>query len=246
MIVDFGALGLQVSVYRLQYPSALECMAHVYTQEISGDWVDAQFVKRFEPLVLARWKEVMEAEGRTDLLSGGKKAEDTAEFQYVKNHSLVQAVHQILGQLGQPGEVSESVTLIPFEAEMQISITPIQAEALLSQKMKGCIRDAVSQALQKAQQLMPDFSIDHVRVTGAASLHPVFRRLLAEQVGADSMYSFHPSIYRYCIFPMLCLDLYISPYAYFYTYNHWHLSEYLLSSPSLLSIYLFSLSPHQN
>ena len=106
MIVDFGALGLQVSVYRLQYPSALECMAHVYTQEISGDWVDAQFVKRFEPLVLARWKEVMEAEGRTDLLSGGKKAEDTAEFQYVKNHSLVQAVHQILGQLGQPGEVS--------------------------------------------------------------------------------------------------------------------------------------------
>ena len=187
MIVDFGALGLQVSVYRLQYPSALECVAHVYTQEISGDWVDAQFVKHFEPEVLARWKALMEEEGRTELVEGGQRAEDSAAYRYVRSENVVGAVHQMLPQLRGEGEVSESVLLVPFDAEVSLSLTASEAEALLVKEMRGWVQNTVTAASEEARQRDPHLHIDHVRVAGAASLLPLFRRVLEEVVGGESM-----------------------------------------------------------
>lgn len=200
MIVDFGTLGLQVSIYRFRYPSLLECAAHTYTQDISGDWVDRKLIRYFAPQVLKEWQQAMEKEDHRDLVADGKKAEDTAEFKYVRDHSLLQAVHQILGQLGQSGEVSESITLVPFDAEMQISISTSQAEALVVKEMQECLKNAVHQALRIASQHLPDLNINHVRVTGGASLHPVFRRLLADLMGVESVY-------------ILCIYVYLSLFS---------------------------------
>ena len=186
MIIDFGALGLQVSVYRLQYPKVLECVAHSYTQEISGDWVDSRFAEYVKQHVLEEWVKAMENEGRKDLVSGGKKAEETAEFQYVMENGVVQAVHQMLSQLGQPVEVSESVTLVPFEAEVQLSISASQVEALLQKDMLAWIQTTIDHSLSLSHSRCPDLNVKHVRVAGAASLLPLFRRLLSEHIGVDS------------------------------------------------------------
>ena len=49
MIIDFGALGLQASVFHLEVKKGLQCLSHAYTRELSTQKLEHEFNERSNP-----------------------------------------------------------------------------------------------------------------------------------------------------------------------------------------------------
>ena len=211
MIIDFGALGLQASVFHYEKSNALRCLSHAYTRELSGDVIDTILFECFRPCVQAEWTK---AKNTSSIPLHNPQNED--RFVQSSLRSLLRTVQQMKTQTSTAADIVGTVTLVPFDADIEVKMTAPEFDSLLRREMEGWIQNILSNAIEKATQKSGTLNLRYVRWTGRSSLLPLFQTLVKSFFNKQGLFFLLYLTYSLIFFVLSRFYLYISCHSHFY------------------------------
>lgn len=176
MIIDFGALGLQASVFRWKKSKELHCLSHAFTRELSGEKVDNILIDHFRSSVQAAW----DKEKNESSSSSSRPAADEERFMQSTMQNLLKTVQQMKIQTGNTADIVGAVTLVPFDEDAELKMIRTDFNALLRKEMENLIQNTLSSALLQATQKSSNLNLRYVCWTGRASLLPLFQTIVKD------------------------------------------------------------------
>ena len=169
MIIDFGAKCLQASVFHMEAQKRLQYLSHASTHEISGDEIDDILLKHFEPFVREAWQKKQDPLQNSLISDGGQNKFYQSTIQNLRN-----TVHQLKTQTNTSTGLSGTVTLVPFDEDIEVKMTLAEFESLVHKNLEQWVQSTLETAINKASEKFGNLNLQYVRRTGGSSLLPLF------------------------------------------------------------------------
>ena len=173
MIIDFGSLGLQASVFHLEVNKELRCLSHAYTRDMSGNVIDDILFKYFSPFVQEEWGKLM-----NDPRNSSYTSEQRKKFLMSKMQNLLKLLRQLKTLTNTASDVVGTVTLVPFDEDIEVKITQSQFSPLIRRELEGWVQNILSNAINKAKEKSGNLNLRYVRWTGCSALLPIFQDIV--------------------------------------------------------------------
>ena len=174
IIIDFSAMGLQASMFRLQIHHNLQYLSHASTREISGDVIDDILFKHFEPFVKEAWeKQTFDAQHSNTPDAKNKMLMSTMQ-------NLRKTVRHMKTQTNTSTSLAGTVTLIPFDEDIEVKMTQREFESLVRNYLEQWVQSTLETAIKQAQEKINSLNLHYVRWTGGSSQLPLFQNIVKE------------------------------------------------------------------
>ena len=185
IIIYFGAKGLQTSMFHLEVNKQLRCLSHAYTREMSGDVIDDKLFNHFQPFVQAEWEKVKTSTPDPRIIP------DVTQKMLMRTmQNLRQTVRQIKTQTNTQSDIVGTVTLIPFDEDIEVKISQSEFESIVRRDLEVSVQRTLEAAIDKASKKFQNLNLHYVRWTGGSSLLPLFQNLVRDFFTQQGMFYF--------------------------------------------------------